>query len=417
MRLLPPSTSKRMPDLDVLRGIAIALVLFIHAPIAFSQTSATGMVLTTIKNLGWSGVDLFFVLSGFLISGLLYREYQSTGRIKLGRFLLRRGLKIWPAYYFVMIGVMVCVTPVESLDGEAGLLFVKRLYWQLRAYWPYWLFVQNYIGMKGWEYTWSIAVEEHFYLTFAALLWLLCILCRRGRSVLERPWIPRITLVVCLAALVGRVATFLLLENRAYPDVIYKIHYVSHLRLDALLFGTYLGYLYHCRRPVLERLKPHVGWLFGVSLLLLLPLFIWPQRNSGTGLFFTLGFTLNYLGFGGILIACRLVEWSKYTGLVARIGSPACWALRALGIYSYTIYLTHGCYRELIPKAWHNAPGSDLQGNFGGVAIYLVYCVVSGVLLSHVIERPILYCRERLFSTKVKPGNRPASTQPIVALT
>ena len=74
MRLLPPSTSKRMPDLDVLRGIAIALVLFIHAPIAFSQTSATGMVLTTIKNLGWSGVDLFFVLSGFLISGLLYRE-------------------------------------------------------------------------------------------------------------------------------------------------------------------------------------------------------------------------------------------------------------------------------------------------------------------------------------------------------
>lgn len=416
MRLLPPSTSRRMPDLDVLRGIAIALVLFSHAPISFSQTSVIGVALTTIKDLGWSGVDLFFVLSGFLISGLLYREYQSTGRIKLGRFLLRRGLKIWPAYYFVLIGVMVCVTPFESLDGEAGLLFVKRIYWQLSTYWPYWLFVQNYVGMKGWEYTWSIAVEEHFYLTFAALLCMLCILCRRGQSMLERSWIPRITLAVCLTALVGRVATFCLLANQGYPDVAYKIHYVSHLRIDALLFGTYLGYLYHCRRPVLERLKPHVAWLFGVSLLLLLPLFIWPQRTSGMSLLFTLGFTLNFLGFGGILIACRLVEWSKYTGLVARIGGPACWGLRALGIYSYTIYLTHGCYRELIPKAWRNPLGSDLQDNFSGLAIYLVYCVVSGVLVSHIIERPILYCRERFFPAKVKSGNRPASTQPIAAL-
>ena len=82
----------RIKQLDVLRGIAIVLVLGSHMPASdlWSQ-------------IGWVGVDLFFVLSGFLVSGLLFNEYKKHGQIRLGRFLIRRGFKIYPAFYFLIL--------------------------------------------------------------------------------------------------------------------------------------------------------------------------------------------------------------------------------------------------------------------------------------------------------------------------
>ncbi len=84
--------NSRNPSLDVLRGIAVLLVIFRHYPVS---RVALG---------GWVGVDLFFVLSGFLISGLLFSDLTSNGSIALRRFYLRRGLKIYPAFYFFLAG-------------------------------------------------------------------------------------------------------------------------------------------------------------------------------------------------------------------------------------------------------------------------------------------------------------------------
>lgn len=106
MKLLPPSSTKRVVELDVLRGIAIALVILTHLPFDPDPTVLGHTLLEKIKYKGWSGVDLFFVLSGFLISGLLFKEMSRTGTIRVGRFLLRRGLKIWPAYY-VFFGLLL----------------------------------------------------------------------------------------------------------------------------------------------------------------------------------------------------------------------------------------------------------------------------------------------------------------------
>ena len=91
MSLLPPSSAKRLPELDVLRGIAIALVLVRHLP---SERPSDWLWFRGVEWLstgGWVGVDLFFVLSGFLISGLLFVEYRRCGTINVGRFLWRRG--------------------------------------------------------------------------------------------------------------------------------------------------------------------------------------------------------------------------------------------------------------------------------------------------------------------------------------
>src|SRR5271169_1218036 len=136
---------KRILELDVLRGIAILLVMGVHVP-AYPIWSTVG---------GW-GVDLFFVLSGFLISNLLFGEYKSTGDIRLARFFSRRALKLYPSFYLLLAVTLVyCFfwhVPITAREilGEATL-------------------TQNYIGAI-WGHTWSLAVEEHFYIFLPVVL-------------------------------------------------------------------------------------------------------------------------------------------------------------------------------------------------------------------------------------------------------
>src|SRR3990167_6747089 len=90
------SSQTRLVQLDILRGIAVLLVLGRHIPM--TQEPVRGFLGWWMRA-GWTGVDLFFVLSGFLVSGLLFQEYKRHGDIRLGRFFIRRGLKIYPAFY------------------------------------------------------------------------------------------------------------------------------------------------------------------------------------------------------------------------------------------------------------------------------------------------------------------------------
>src|SRR5688572_1965232 len=95
--------ANRLFALDVLRGVAVLLVLVWHWP---GRSGSMGPFYLVSK-VGWVGVDLFFVLSGFLISGLLYKEWDRCGRLNLRRFWLRRGFKIWPAYFAAFGGAML----------------------------------------------------------------------------------------------------------------------------------------------------------------------------------------------------------------------------------------------------------------------------------------------------------------------
>ncbi|OWP87671.1 hypothetical protein BWK60_02620, partial [Flavobacterium covae] len=131
----------RLRELDFLRGIAILLVLFRHQ-FLFYWT----------KNMGWIGVDLFFVLSGFLVSGLLFKEYKIYNKIDGKRFLIRRGFKIYPIFYLFYLLYMV---PFFMNDTT---LDFRKIITDL-------LFLQNYATGWGYAYaaSWSLAVEEHFY--------------------------------------------------------------------------------------------------------------------------------------------------------------------------------------------------------------------------------------------------------------
>src|SRR5688572_6906225 len=113
----------RLNGLDFLRGLAVILVIFRH-----------GEIDNLIYFVGWLGVDLFFVLSGFLISGLLFKEYLNTGGIKTKRFLIRRGFKIYPPFYFFILFSVVLKYFQTRGFYESNILLSEIFY--LQSYFP-----------------------------------------------------------------------------------------------------------------------------------------------------------------------------------------------------------------------------------------------------------------------------------------
>jgi peptidoglycan/LPS O-acetylase OafA/YrhL len=106
---LAVNAGKRNSTLDVLRGLAVLLVMFHHIKLinkdAFSNPvlKIARYILTPMVRGGWIGVDLFFILSGFLVSGLLFTEYKNTGSFRPGSFLIRRGFKLYPSLFFFIL--------------------------------------------------------------------------------------------------------------------------------------------------------------------------------------------------------------------------------------------------------------------------------------------------------------------------
>ncbi len=151
--------NKRNLQLAVLRGIAVLLVFGRHLELPKPE-GLVGTFAGAWLRIGWLGVDLFFVLSGFLIGGLLVTELHKHGRIDVARFLSRRGLKIYPAYFVFIAYLMFMPAAKGLLRGES--VWAVPVEWSL--YWPNFLFLQNYVGNNPTGHTWTLAVEEHFYL-------------------------------------------------------------------------------------------------------------------------------------------------------------------------------------------------------------------------------------------------------------
>jgi peptidoglycan/LPS O-acetylase OafA/YrhL len=147
---------KRLPQLDAVRGIAI-LIVIIHNSGTFPRLFANG----------WMGVDLFFVLSGFLITGILVDTKRSAGYFK--NFYVRRCLRIWPLYYSLLFFTFVLVPLLRS--SVAHLVFEKSSPW-----WAFPLFLQNFLLPNSTDavgplaVTWSLAIEEQFYLVWAVVV-------------------------------------------------------------------------------------------------------------------------------------------------------------------------------------------------------------------------------------------------------
>jgi peptidoglycan/LPS O-acetylase OafA/YrhL len=321
--------SHRSVTLDFLRGVAILLVLGRHWVVDPSQAGWFRPLAVALDRFGWTGVDLFFVLSGFLIGGLLLSEIRKEGRLNVGRFLVRRAFKIWPLYYLFLGFVLIH----NVRHGEAWAGLTSNL-----------LHLQNYLHTSPRGHTWSLAVEEHFYLALPLLLvWL-----ARGTTkssndksispgepsaqpIGNLPFIPWIALgLLVISPIVRWIASAWLPLNTLLEE--------THFRIDALFFGVFIAYVYHFHSRTLDAVARHRKLLWLVAAVSLTPLFFTDPGYSRFA--YTGGFTLLTIGYGAILIL--LIHTHPGLGLMGRVLiSPVGRVVAFIGTYSYAIYLWH----------------------------------------------------------------------------
>jgi peptidoglycan/LPS O-acetylase OafA/YrhL len=312
---------------------------------------------------GWVGVDLFFVLSGFLVSGLLFREYRKTGRIWLSRFLIRRGLKIYPSFY-VLLFVYVVQTVARKGFGAINPAAVLS-----EA-----LFVQNY-GASVFQHSWSLAVEEHFYALCAVTIYLLT---RRSKGVDPFRTLPWLFAGLAIGCLSLRIITSALLPYSHSTHL-----FPTHLRLDSLGFGVLLAYVHHFHPGAIQAVvRGRERLVVGAGVLMLAPPFFFPVENA---LIHTVGLTLFYLGAG--LLAVGFLISDLRPNVVVR-------ALSLCGRHSYSIYLWHINVKTAIERLAARHPSIDPGIVF---VAYLLGSVAVGIVIGKLIEVPVLRVRDRLF--------------------
>jgi peptidoglycan/LPS O-acetylase OafA/YrhL len=359
---------KRLQEIDFLRGLAILLVLLRHKEL-FSFT----------KTMGWIGVDLFFVLSGFLVSGLLFKEYQKSGQVKVSNFLIRRGFKIYPIYYLFYVPYLL----ILIFDSQFNLIsMLSDLF-----------FVQNYILGYGYAYaaTWSLAVEEHFYFSLAFLIWYLTKYRSSYLIAVENKFskfeILIFSLLICCLLL-------RILSNFMWPNETERNFTMTHLRMDSLLFGVLIAYLYTFRKPFLESLNK--GKIKVILLLIFALCVSWTAFIEPEYSFFvkTIGFSLLYFGFGSLLLVF-LIE-KNIQQYLNRIFSKFVVSIVAnIGYCSYSIYVIHTLVNKFSNQVFEMT--GFTYNHYLDFFLSASISIILGILMTQYIETYFLKIRNKYF--------------------
>ncbi|MBB5769721.1 acyltransferase family protein [Xanthomonas euroxanthea] len=367
----------RYPALDLLRGIAIVWVMLFHSFVV----GGLGPDWVWLSRYGWMGVDLFFVLSGFLIGTQVLRPLARGQRLDFRDFYLRRAFRILPAF-LVVLAIYLAWPQFREAPGLA----------------PWWMFVSFTLNLlvdygrdAAFSHAWSLCVEEHFYLVFPLLATLS----------MRRPSAARF-IVLCVLVVVAGIAlrAGIWWHNTALDSAgvglqrnwfIEDLYYPTWNRLDGLLAGVVLAVLKVFRPTLWQRLQQHGNAILcaGVAILAL-ALWLFRERTGLVGN--AVGWPVLSLG-----LALLVLAGAARSGVLGGLRVPgAAW----LAAISYSLYLTHKAVFHLT-QGWF---GPALEGR--GVLAFAVYglvAVLGGALLHYVVERPFLQLRDRA----LRPGVRP----------
>ncbi len=380
-----------MPALDGLRGLAIVMVLFVHFIGDATPHSALERLSVKLANYGIWGVDLFFVLSGFLITGILYDSRRSQHYFK--NFYIRRTLRIFPLYYGVLL-LLFGVLPLlsghypQSLSGTAhhqGWLwsYTTNVYLAVKGTWAL-----PYVG-----HFWSLAVEEHFY-----LLWPIFVLFLSRRALLR----------VCVAGSLFALGLRMALAHAGATHVTLVVF--TPCRLDALLIGAFLAI--SVRDVGFERVTRTMRPLLFVFAGMVLATSAWHALGGGLdSIVIPLRGTFVALTFGALLVTGLDVSPRSLLGRVLHSGSA-----RTLGKYSYGLYVFHGIIAyALVEKAVGDRLAVKLGTHMGATLIVAVVGAIASFLVAaasyELYEKRFLRLKERFApseSRKAVVAPRPA---------
>jgi peptidoglycan/LPS O-acetylase OafA/YrhL len=364
---------ERQPGLDLLRALAIIIVIVYHA--ALFGFKLPGRV----DRFGWIGVDLFFVLSGYLIGGQLLATLARDQRIKLGRFFTRRALRIMLAYFVVL--AIYFLLPAWREYPEMS-----------QPLWKFLLSVQNIAlhGGTAFSHAWSLAVEDQFYL---ALPFLLLFLYRRPRAA---------TIVPCLIV-VGGIAlrAFLAAQNPSVDGgVSFRgfqawIYYPTWTRLDPLVFGVVLAAIEKFRPKWWQRLINCAPWLWLPGLgLIAYALYLGETKNL-TVVACVWQFPLIAIGMAALLV-CAISPRLP----LCRVAIPGAAFIASIAYSAYLIQkLVINGVEQFCTN--HNIDLTSVPALLG-----VELCVyIAATILFLSIERPFLLLRRRL-APPIERGSR-----------
>ncbi len=375
-----------IPALDGVRGLAIALVLLRHMTLPEWFASSTNLADRTLRSVtaaGWSGVDLFFVLSGFLITGILLNERERDAPLieKFGRFYWRRVLRIFPLYYTAcaVLFFVVPVLPYWSAQPEIGTLRHSEPW--------YWLYGVNLLEvLRGGSaapfntgHFWSLAVEEQFY-----VVWPFVVL---GASRKTLQWIVGALVV---AGPLIRLAFLLALGGPAGPTAAYSL---SVCRVDVLGMGALLALLYRDAGERWRQVHAAAPWLGAAALAAFAALaLLRGGARSDDPVIQTVGFSAVAVAMGSCIAWALDVD-----GVPGALERPlSARPLRMLGKYSYCLYIVHYPLMGVLDLVWAHFRIASLWRPFGSsLPSWLAYgtVLVAGSLAVAAVSWRVLESR------------------------
>ncbi len=339
-----------------------------------------------VKDFGWVGVDLFFVLSGFLIARQLFAELKITNTISIKQFFIKRFFRIIPVY-LVVVAIYFLVPVFRERES-------------LTSLWKFLTFTQN-IGLNPningtFSHAWSLCVEEQFYFLFPLIIVATVYLkiAKKGVYILLA-----LFLFTCLTRLY---LWYIYMEPLIKADDNYNsfwitwIYYPTYTRLDGLLTGISIAGLTVYYAAIKEKITRHANFLLLLGILILTGAYFLCEIRVGfnANIF---GFPLIAIGFGFMVLAaispgCILYKFkSRLTSSIA--------------ILSYSVYLIHKAVRHLC-FIYFGKLGID-EESYWMLLLSIIFTILGALILRYTIEKPFLKLRDKLLAKKLNPAITP----------
>jgi peptidoglycan/LPS O-acetylase OafA/YrhL len=357
--------------LNILRGFGALMIVLHHAnadviPLLPKVPGAAGFMIATTRNFGWSGIDLFFVLGGFLMANAFLRDSQKNSSIDVVSYWKARIKRIVPSYYVLLI--------VLAITGATGYINFSDTRLAIQGIFIHFLFLNNYLDQLPNGPMWYLAAMVQLYVFIPLLL----IFVSRIRKSDIGSILPSVSIVVILIAVAWRCLTVI---SGAHEPNDFML---THFRIDSVLLGMLALYLLRTKHPVIDKIASHPYPSLALAALFLAPCIFLPRTDP---YMFSIGFTLLALGYSLLIIVFVQQNFKFPTFLTV--------FLLALSTWSYNIYLWHYFIPRIIgyPYTWlqlqiQSAVNLISIQAIAQIFIFTVIAIIVGFIMTNLVEKP-----------------------------